>query len=121
MEVSMANRAKERVTVRFDCTVKLGEQRKSCTIENISRGGVLTLWPTETFVGTTFRVGDRFPLEIRLSENATYGTKGLSCMGTIVRVALEQQQVAFRISKTRLGALGKMAFPPKDARSQYVM
>jgi hypothetical protein len=42
-------------------------------------------------------------------------------MGTIVRVALERQQVAFRISKARLGALGKMAFPPTDARSQYVM
>lgn len=117
----MANRAKERVSVRFDCTVSLGDQRKSCTIENISRGGVLTLWPTETFVGTTFRIGDRFPLEIRLSEHKEYGTKGLSCVGTVVRVTLERQQVAFRISKARLGALGAMAFPAKDARSQYVM
>jgi hypothetical protein len=117
----MANRAKERVTVRFDCTVNLGDELKCCTIENISRGGVLTLWPTETFVGTTFRVGDRFPLEIRLSESASYGTKGLSCIGTIVRVALERQQVAFRISKAKLGALGNMAFPPTDARSLYVM
>jgi hypothetical protein len=117
----MAIRAKERVTVQFDCTVTLGEQRKSCTIQNISRGGVLTLWPTEEFVGTPFRVGDRFPLEIRLSEHKEFGTKGLSCMGTIVRVALDRHQVAFRISKTRLGALGITAFPAKDARSRYVM
>jgi hypothetical protein len=117
----MANRAKERVTVRFDCTVNLGDHRKSCTIENISRGGVLTVWPTEAFLETTFRIGDRLPLEIRLSEHKEYGTKGLSCVGTIVRVALDRQQVAFRISKARLGALGTMAFPVKDARSQYVM
>jgi hypothetical protein len=117
----MAIRAKERVTVRFDCTVQLGEQRKSCTIQNISRGGVLTLWPTEEFVGTPFRVGDRFPLEIRLSEHKEFGIKGLSCMGTVVRVAVDCRQVAFRITKARLGALGLTAFPATDARSQYVM
>jgi hypothetical protein len=117
----MTNRAKERVSVRFDCTVNLGGQLKTCTIENISRGGVLTLWPKETFVGTTFRLGDRLQLEIRLSESAGHGTKGLSCVGTVVRVALERQQVAFRISKARLGALGRIAFPPTDARSKYVM
>ena len=117
----MAKRAKERVTVQFDCTVTLGDQKKRCTIQNISRGGVLTLWPSETFVGTSIRVGDKFPLEIRLSEHKEYGTKGLSCLGTVVRVAVDRQQVAFRISKTRLGALGTSAFPASDARSHYVM
>ena len=117
----MATRAKERVTVQFDCTVTLGDQKKRCTIQNISRGGVLTLWPSKTFVDTSIRVGDKFPLEIRLSEHKEYGTKGLSCLGTVVRVAVDRQQVAFRISKTRLGALGTSAFPETDARSQYVM
>jgi hypothetical protein len=117
----MANRTKERVTVKFDCTVTLGDERKKCTIQNISRGGVLTLWPTETFVDTSIRVGDKFPLEIRLSEHKDFGIKGLSCMGTVVRIALDRQQVAFRISKARLGALGVTAFPATDARSHYVM
>ena len=117
----MATRAKERVTVKFDCTVKLGDQLKSCTIQNISRGGVLTLWPTETFVDTQIRVGDKFPLEIRMSEHKDYGVKGLSCMGTVVRVAVDRSQVAFRISKARLGALGTTAFPTSDARNHYIM
>jgi hypothetical protein len=117
----MPRRAKERVTVQFDCTVTLGEEKKRCTIQNMSRGGVLTLWPTDEFLGTSIRVGDRYPLEIRMSEHKEYGTKGLSCMGTVVRVALDCRQVAFRISKARLGALGITAFPPKDARSQYLM
>ena len=117
----MATRAKERVTVKFDCTVKLGDQLKSCTIQNISRGGVLTLWPTETFVDTQIRVGDKFPLEIRMSEHKDYGVKGLSCMGTVVRVATDRSQVAFRITKARLGALGLTAFPTSDARSHYIM
>jgi hypothetical protein len=117
----MANRAKERVTVRFDCTVTLGDQRKRCTIKNISRGGVLTLWAADEFVETPIRLGDRFPLEIRLSEHKQFGTKGLSCMGTVVRVAVDCHQVAFKISRTRLGALGITAFPESDSRSQYVM
>jgi hypothetical protein len=117
----MAHREKERVTVRFDCTVTLGEERKRCTIQNMSRGGVLTLWPTEDFVDTPFRLGDRFPLEIRLSEHKEFGTKGVSCVGTVVRVALDCRQVAFRISRARLGAIGIAAFPQKDSRSQFVM
>jgi PilZ domain len=117
----MANRAKERVAVRFACTVKLGEELKSCTIQNISRGGVLTLWPTEEFVETPIRVGDKYQLEIRLSEHKDYGTKGLSCVGTVVRVTLDRQQVAFRISKARLGALGITSFAAGDPRSQYLM
>jgi len=117
----MSIRAKERVTVQFDCTVKFGDELKRCTIQNISRGGVLTLWPTDEFVGTSIRVGDKFPLEIRLSEHKEYGTKGLSCVGTVVRVAVDRQQVAFRISKAKLGALGVTAFPAQDPRSQYLM
>jgi hypothetical protein len=117
----MATREKERVTVKFPCTVKLGDQLKSCTIQNISRGGVLTLWPTETFVDTQIRIGDKFPLEIRMSDHKDYGVKGLSCVGTVVRVAVDRSQVAFRITKARLGALGAAAFPPSDPRSDYVM
>jgi hypothetical protein len=117
----MAKRAKERVTVRFDCAVRFGDGVKNCTIQNISRGGVLTLWPTEEFVGTPIRVGDKYPLEIRMSEHQDYGVKGLSCIGTVVRVALDCRQVAFRISKARLGALGAGAFPETDPRRQYVM
>src|SRR5277367_2158391 len=111
----MANRAKERVTVRFDCTIKLGEDVKRCTIQNISRGGVLTLWPSDEFVSTSIRVGDKFPLEIRMSEHKEFGVKGLSCVGTVVRVAVDRHQVAFRISKARLGALGITAFPATDS------
>lgn len=117
----MSGRAKERVAVKFDCTVTLGEERKRCTIQNISRGGVLSLWSADEFLDIPFRVGDRFPLEIRLSEHEQYGTKGLSCMGTVVRVALDRQQVAFRISKARLGNLGTAAFGAEDARSRFVM
>ena len=117
----MPGRAKERVAVKFDCTVTLGEQRKRCTIQNISRGGVLSLWSAEEFLDIPFRVGDRFPLEIRLSQHGEYGTKGLSCMGTVVRVALDRQQVAFRISRARMGTLGLSAFGAQDARSRYVM
>lgn len=117
----MVRRAKERVTVKFECTVTLGEVRKRCTIQNISRGGVLSLWSADEFLDIPFRVGDRFPLEIRLSEHEMYGSKGLSCMGTVVRVALDRQQVAFRISRARLGTLGITAFGASDARSRYVM
>jgi hypothetical protein len=42
-------------------------------------------------------------------------------MGTVVRVALDRQQVAFRISRARLGTLGITAFGASDARSRYVM
>jgi hypothetical protein len=119
--VSTSQRAKERVSVKFDCTVKLGDEFKRCTIQNISHGGVLTLWPTDEFVGTPIRVGDKFPLEIRFSEHKQFGAKGLSCVGTVVRVALDSGQVAFRISKARLGALGLTAFPPADPRSRYLM
>jgi hypothetical protein len=117
----MANRAKERVTVKFDCTVALGEERKRCMIQNISRGGVLTVWSAEEFGNIPFRVGDRYPLEVRFSEHKHFGSKGLSCLGTVVRVTLDRQQVAFRISRTRLGALGLTALPTADGRGNYVM
>jgi hypothetical protein len=117
----MCNRAKERIPVSFDCTVALGEMRRKCLIQNISHGGVLTLWQDEHFHEIPFRIGDRFPLEIRLSDHKQFGEKGLSCVGTVVRVAIERRQVAFRISRARLGVIGKSAFGAADPRSTYVM
>jgi hypothetical protein len=79
------------------------------------------MWSADEFLDIPFRVGDRYPLEIRLSDHHEYGTKGLTCTGTVVRVAVDRQQVAFRISKARLGSLGITAFGAADARARYVM
>jgi PilZ domain len=117
----MTRRSKERITVKFDCVLAIGEERKRCTIQNISRCGVLTLWPTDEFLNVAFRLGDRFPLEIRFCDHRQFGSKGLSCVGTVVRVALDQRQVAFRISRAKLGALGLSTFASNDSRSQFVM
>jgi hypothetical protein len=114
-------RTKERVAVKFDCTVTLSEERKRCTIQNISRDGVLSMWSVDEFLDMQFRVGDRYPLEIRLSEHQEYGSKGLSCTGTVVRVALDCQQVAFRISRARLESLGVAAFGAVGVRHRYLM
>jgi PilZ domain len=117
----MVNRAKERVPVNFDCTVSIGDDRKRCTIRNISHGGVLTVWAPGEFLGISFRLGDRYPLEVRFSEHEQFGPRGLSCVGTVVRVTLERQQVAFRISEPRLGAVGVTGFPVIEGRGCYVM
>jgi PilZ domain len=117
----MASRAKERITVKFDCTLAVGDDRKRCTIRNISRDGVLTVWSPDEFLDIPFRVGDKYPLEVRFSEHQQFGSQGLSCTGTVVRVAVDRQQVAFRISRARLGALGLAAFGKGDARGTYLM
>jgi hypothetical protein len=53
------------------------------------------MWSVDEFLDVQFRVGDWYPFEIRLSEHQEYGNKGLSCMGTVVRVALDRQQWLF--------------------------
>jgi hypothetical protein len=114
-------RAKERVAIKFDCAVVLGDGRRLCTIRNISRNGVLTSWRSEDFVEIPFRLGEHMPLEISLSDHPLFGPKQLRCIGRITRVEMERKLVAFQIKRPRLGSASSQSGGLRGFRTGHVM
>jgi PilZ domain len=114
-------RAKERVAIKFDCAVVLGDGRRLCTIRNISRNGVLTSWRSEDFVEIPFRVGEHMQLEISVSEHPVFGPKQLRCMGRITRVEMERKPVAFQVKGPRLASPSSQSSGLRGFRTGHIM
>ena len=81
-------RQSPRIDIRLHCQVSVRGlcRRNSMVTENISRTGVLLVWPAGPQAGAPPRVGQLVTVDIELPADHGFGPKCIHCQAVVVRV-----------------------------------
>lgn len=96
-------RESHRVDIGLHCYVTSPAlwSRGAMHIENISRGGLLMAWRSETGPVPTPAIGQMITVEVELPANHGFGPKCIHCQGAVARIAWEDREcprVALRLN-----------------------
>jgi PilZ domain-containing protein len=106
-------RESHRVEIKLRCYVTSPAvwSRGAMHIENISRGGLLLAWRSETGPVPTPSVGQIITIEVELPANHGFGPKCIHCQGAVARIALEDRDTP-RVA-VRLNYMDFRSFPDR--------
>ena len=81
-------------------------------IENISRGGLLVAWRSETGPVPTPRAGQIVTVEVELPAHHGFGPKCIHCQGVVARISLDDRDCP-RVG-VRLNYMDFRSLPDRD-------
>ncbi len=116
---NMNRRGNPRVEVRLRCQVTSPAlcRRGAVVTENISRTGILLVWPTDIPGVPVPEPGQMVTIEVELPAHHGFGRKCIHCQGCVVRVtpdksgarvALSLNYMKFRAYHDRMPALERL-------------
>lgn len=96
-------RENHRVEIRLRCYVTSPAvwARGAMQMENISRGGLLLAWRSETGPVPVPAIGQMVTVDVELPADHGFGPKCIHCQGDVARISFEDQdcpRVALRLN-----------------------
>jgi c-di-GMP-binding flagellar brake protein YcgR len=110
---SINRRDAPRIDVKLQCHVtspRVWADGFVGVTENISRTGILLVWAGRSSGSRLPRVGDLITMDIELPAHHDFPTKCIHCQGTVVRVAVADNQaprVALHVSYMKFRDYGR--------------